>query len=247
MLCTLIQNIFFGHFDTLKNLNIPKEYKFITRSEKDYFSTLLDGGQVTLSKTEFIEKTEENFDHSFEGLENSFIKTIVKLNGDKDISIYNLHLAPTFGVGTNREETEYGKSFTDKLKEKIYSAASDSRSLRVKQIDELLDHIDSKNIHLVLGDFNICKFIDKEEFNELVEKMKTKGLVYIKISSNNLKDELVINGTYKKLNPKSMNENYFEYLDHAFVSKSHENKFEAIFEEYVNNIDHKPCKIMYRK
>ena len=160
VLCTLIQNIFFSHFDTLKSLIIPKEYKYKTRSEKDFHKTLLDGGQVTLSKIPFISTDEINFKESFEGLENSCIKTVVNLN-DEDISIYNLHLAPTFGVDTSREKTNYGTSIDATLQTKIDSAASASKSIRVAQINELLSKIDSDRPNLVLGDFNTVDILCK--------------------------------------------------------------------------------------
>ena len=240
VLCTLIQNIYFGHFDTLKNLNIPKEYKFITRSEKDYFSTLLDGGKVTLSKTEFIEKTEENFDHSFEGLENSFIKTLVKLNGI-EINIYNLHLAPT-----HNDDRWFSVKYGVYKENYKYDQVKDSKSIRKGQIDELCKNIDKSKINLVIGDFNICKYLDVEEYNYMISSFLEKTMVEIKPKELNSLG-LVQGGTFKPLDIEGTTETSREYLDHAFISQSYVDNFEAVFDDYVDKIDHKPCKIMYRK
>ena len=68
--------------------------------------------------------------------------------------------------------------------------------------------------------------------------MNVRGLVEVNKS-------VVEKGTYQKLDPKSTNENYFEYLDHVFVSQSHLNFFRVIYDDYVINIDHKPCQIAY--
>ena len=162
-----------------------------------------------------------------------------------DINIYNLQLSPTFIGWDLRKKQEYASVLDESIKLDIEKKANYSRNIRKKQIDQLLTHIDKDKINIILGDFNICKFFDNKEYTDIKNKMKTKNMAEMLI--NKLPDNgLVIDGTYTDLVSIDKNSKYFEFLDYAFISNTHVDNFEAIFEKYIKEIDHKPCRIIYK-
>ena len=68
-----------------------------------------------------------------------------------------MHLAPT-----HNDDRWFTVKYGENKEKYNYDQVKDSKLIRKGQIDELCKNIDKTKINLVIGDFNICKYLDVE-------------------------------------------------------------------------------------
>lgn len=218
-------NSFMSHFDTLSYLKIPKKYKYISRSSKNKQKDILTSGKLTLSRFTINEHAEIVFNNpSHYTNKDSFIRTTVINN----IRIYNIYLTRT---RTSRwKNTRYGMY-------KLESQEDTGSDTRNKQVEKICGNINKDMHNIVLGNFNVCKYADNEEFFRYVTKFKEKNLKQV-IPGKGAIDYLESNGTFRHVYYRNITkERHREYLDHVFSSVK--NTVLEFDKDFVDKMPHK--------
>jgi len=234
----ILQLVYFDYFSTSSLLRIPDAYKENTATSRLSDNTLLSGGLLTLSRHKIRKQERTGFAHGIYGVEYGFLRSIININ-DTEYHLHNLHLVATFDPARGIE-TVYGedKSSYDS------SVDDEKRKIRKRQIDELLSGIDPGKNNILVGDFNICKFYDGDEYNGLVRELKKYKILPIRVKNLDHRG-LVPGGTHKSLDfdaPDAIKHKR-EFLDHSFASESISKEMLTEYLDYISGIDHRPMVV----